>query len=221
MVEDLTLREPLFVHPSLGLMEMLNIFHEGHCHLAVVSADPASSLEHLRKGRRPGGMSAMLGIVTLEDVLEKIIQSDIVDETDTINYPSVYPNGGAPTVFYHHVIRPSACGKSDRVTPLAPALSSAASVTLEQLQPSVSFIKKKNYRNLLASSGSVVKTEQYSAMRKEYATFAPRESIVHVMRDLDDESIADYDDKKVDKVEEEKNDLSGVLSETTRLLSSS
>eukprot|EP01038_Epipyxis_sp_PR26KG_P011531 gene11531-15446_t len=102
MVENLTLREPLFVKPSLGLLEMLNIFQEGQCHIALISKDPVLSLQSFRRGIRPVGNGIVMGIVTLEDIIEKIIQDDIIDETDTY-HPKIFPNGGAPTVMFHNI----------------------------------------------------------------------------------------------------------------------
>jgi hypothetical protein len=61
---------------------MLNIFQSGQCHLALVSKDPEESLRCLRSGQRCGVSATILGIVTLEDIIERIIQNDIRDETD-------------------------------------------------------------------------------------------------------------------------------------------
>ena len=82
-IEDIKLREPLFVKPEVGLLEMLGIFQEGQCHLAIVTADPTCTVQHLRAGHTPPHYARVLGLVTLEDVLENVIQGDIVDETDT------------------------------------------------------------------------------------------------------------------------------------------
>lgn len=179
-VESLPLREPLFVKSCLTMMQLLSLFQHSHCHLAVVSEDPEASLACCRKGLRPSGKAAMLGIVTLEDVLEKIIQSDIIDETDAVVYPSVYPNGGAPTVFYHHVIRPSVYGKSK-----AQGAAAVPKALLDQTERADSFAKRQNYRNLLMAEDSVVRSEQYSAMRRGYATFAPRDHATQANKKLE------------------------------------
>jgi hypothetical protein len=81
-IEEVKLREPLFVKPGVGLLEMLGIFQEGQCHMAMVTEDPKLAAEHLRAFQAPPPSAALLGIVTLEDVLEKVIQGEIVDETD-------------------------------------------------------------------------------------------------------------------------------------------
>ncbi|CAG8716372.1 4140_t:CDS:1, partial [Racocetra fulgida] len=56
------------VEASTPLLDILNSFQEGKCHMAVVV-----------KG------SNILGIITLEDVLEELIQEEIYDESDTMS----------------------------------------------------------------------------------------------------------------------------------------
>ena len=94
MIEKLPLRKPLFVRPGLGLLELLRLFQEGRCHLAMVCEDPAAAARSFKAGRRMSQAAAVMGIVTLEDVLEKLIQTDIRDETDT-------PHRAHPTLLYH------------------------------------------------------------------------------------------------------------------------
>lgn len=94
-IADIKLREPLFVRPDIGLLEMLGIFQEGQCHMAVVTADPACAAEHLRSGHVPPAHACIQGIVTLEDVLEKVIRGDITDETDTFGLEVAGGGGGA------------------------------------------------------------------------------------------------------------------------------
>jgi len=93
LVENINLREPLFVKPEVGLLEMLGIFQEGQCHMAIVTHDPTCAADHLRRLEEPPAHACILGIVTLEDVLEKVIQGDITDETDTSGYISALPRG--------------------------------------------------------------------------------------------------------------------------------
>ncbi len=110
---NLTLREPLFVLPSTGLLEMLNIFQSGQCHLAIVTSNPAESLRCLRSGVRPPSSVSVQGIITLEDIIEKIIQDDIVDETDACS-PRYRPDTNE--VFYRkqrsQVVPPPAASAS-------------------------------------------------------------------------------------------------------------
>jgi len=62
-----TVRLPV-VNSDLPLYEVLNLFQHGHSHMAVV----LDSKDHL----------TVLGIITLEDVIEELIQEEITDETD-------------------------------------------------------------------------------------------------------------------------------------------
>lgn len=103
MIDSIKLREPLFVKPTLGLLDMLNVFQESRCHLAMVSNDPIGSAHALRSGACQLGECAILGLVTLEDVIEKIIQSELFDETDTTTKPTT-PGKNGTTIFYHNLI---------------------------------------------------------------------------------------------------------------------
>ena len=94
-VEDLPLREPLLVAPDIGLLEMLNLFQESVTQIAFVSRNPQLSAACLHSAKRPMGQdkSEILGVVTLTDVLRKIIQVDVKDELEYYRRPSVYPPG--------------------------------------------------------------------------------------------------------------------------------
>ena len=76
-VETLPIRQPFFVKPGLRLLEMLSIFREGRCHLALVTDDPITAMKCMEEGKRPSSESSnVIGIVTLEDVIEEILQGD-------------------------------------------------------------------------------------------------------------------------------------------------
>mmetsp|Transcript_15280 Transcript_15280/g.28758 ORF Transcript_15280/g.28758 Transcript_15280/m.28758 type:complete len:488 (-) Transcript_15280:124-1587(-) len=82
-VTSLELLEPIVVHPSEDLLEMLNIFQEGKSHLALVSDDPETTLRCIQEKIAPVSEQAKVqGIITLENIIEKIIQEEIFDETD-------------------------------------------------------------------------------------------------------------------------------------------
>ena len=54
---------------------MLAIFREGRCHLALVTEDPISAMRCMAEGKRPSSERCnVIGIVTLEDVIEEILQ---------------------------------------------------------------------------------------------------------------------------------------------------
>jgi CBS domain-containing protein len=63
---------PLYVSMSARLEEVLDEFQQGRSHLAIVYDDVS----------KPEGERKFMGIVTLEDIIEEILQEEIVDETD-------------------------------------------------------------------------------------------------------------------------------------------
>ena len=81
-VADVAWREPLIVSPNYRLLEMLALFRKGYCHLAFISNDALTARNNLRMGLPQDNRSEFIGIVTLEDLVEEILQDEIVDETD-------------------------------------------------------------------------------------------------------------------------------------------
>lgn len=69
-------REPLWTSPDHSLFALLHEFQSGTSHIAFVKkARPDSLL----------GLGVALGVVTLEDIIEAIMRSQIYDETDRNN----------------------------------------------------------------------------------------------------------------------------------------
>jgi CBS domain containing-hemolysin-like protein len=62
------------VKPNVGLLEMMTVFREGHRHLALVSEDPIKARLSFRDEKIPRDYAKVVGMVTLENVLEKILQ---------------------------------------------------------------------------------------------------------------------------------------------------
>ena len=62
------------VKPTLGLLEMLTVFQEGHRHMALISESPTKAILAFRDEEAPKSFAKILGMITLEDVLEKILQ---------------------------------------------------------------------------------------------------------------------------------------------------
>ena len=81
-VGSLPLRSPLIVRPGYGLLEMLALFRKGHCHLALVADDAYTARNNFKNNEPQSNDSQYIGIVTMEDVVEEILQEEIVDETD-------------------------------------------------------------------------------------------------------------------------------------------
>lgn len=67
------LRSPVYVHPNISVLDLLSIFQEGKGHMAIVSEQP--------EGAAPGKYP-ILGIITLEDVMELLLKTEIMDEDD-------------------------------------------------------------------------------------------------------------------------------------------
>jgi CBS domain containing-hemolysin-like protein len=73
----LDLRMPLFVDPDESLLDLMNKFQSGHVHMAFVCQKPEGHGQHLAPTRLH-----CIGIITMEDVLEKLLNTDIDDEFD-------------------------------------------------------------------------------------------------------------------------------------------
>lgn len=87
-LHSMPLQQPLCIPPQINLVDLLNIFQQGRSsfkaggHLAVVCENPNIAISSLEKGTSIAKEANVLGIVTLEDVLEQLLQEDIMDETD-------------------------------------------------------------------------------------------------------------------------------------------
>ncbi|CAM9337911.1 unnamed protein product [Discosporangium mesarthrocarpum] len=84
-ISSLVLRLPVVVSPRSSLLELMNTFQTGKSHLALVSHSPGHTLEALKNGVRLEGAARPVGIITLEDIIEEIIQEEIMDETDRMS----------------------------------------------------------------------------------------------------------------------------------------
>lgn len=81
-VRTLPLRQPIVVGPTGSLLELINVFQEGRSHMAIVSSCPDLTRQALRTGKPLEGRIAPIGIITLEDLFEEILQEEIYDEHD-------------------------------------------------------------------------------------------------------------------------------------------
>jgi hypothetical protein len=75
-------RWPLICSPEMPLLDILNLFQTGRSHMAIVCDDPTTMMDALRAERPVPPECTVLGIITIEDILELIIKEEISDETD-------------------------------------------------------------------------------------------------------------------------------------------
>jgi len=87
IVGTLPLRRPRCVSPSMPLVHLVNLFQTGGDavqggHLALVCVNPRLANESLAAGEAISEEAGFMGVITLEDVIEALLQEQIYDEMD-------------------------------------------------------------------------------------------------------------------------------------------
>jgi metal transporter CNNM len=101
LVSSVCSRKPAVVGLKTSLLDALNEFQDGRSHLAIVCNQPDLVRDCLKCDREVPVNVHMAGIITIEDVIERIIKGEIDDETEpkrmqSLNNPfTAYTKSGA------------------------------------------------------------------------------------------------------------------------------
>ncbi len=81
-LSDIHLATPFCVAPTMNMVDLLNLLQEGKGHMAIVCMKPEIARDALSANKPIPESAEVVGLVTLEDCIEELIQEEIYDEYD-------------------------------------------------------------------------------------------------------------------------------------------
>jgi metal transporter CNNM len=87
-LRSIATRWPLICSPQMPLLSLLSLFQTGRSHMAIIANDPEAMMSALKAEQPIPPEVKVLGICTLEDVIESLIKTEISDETDVVGVRS-------------------------------------------------------------------------------------------------------------------------------------
>merc|ERR1711920_136063 len=114
-VEDLEMAPMVLAHPDIPMLDLLNKFQADRCHIALVTSSPEVVRDAWLNNKVVPPDVHMMGIITLEDIIEKLIQEDIFDEQDERDYSPTMSATQTPRVTVHRTLSPHKKGISKRM----------------------------------------------------------------------------------------------------------
>jgi metal transporter CNNM len=81
-VNDLKLQKFVVITPTTPMLELLNKFQEKKCHMALIVNEPEAVQDAWSQNIEIPADVHMMGIVTMEDVIEEMLQEEIEDENE-------------------------------------------------------------------------------------------------------------------------------------------